>query len=291
MGMYCIGDIHGCNAELHALLQKLDFSPSRDTLYVLGDLVNRGPDSAGVVRSLMALEGSAHCLLGNHDVHLLAVSQGVRKMQASDTFADVLAASDAPQMLDWLRHQPLALYANKCLMVHAGVQPQWDVGLTLACAHEVSQLLRDIDWADHLRELFGNQPDVWSEHLRGMDRWRCNLNTLTRMRMLDRKGRINFAHKGAPGDAAARQEKLLPWYEAKHRRTECVTVAFGHWSMLGLLQRPHVLGLDTSCVWGGALTAAEILPGGVPGRIVQVPHQGSARPDQCGAAGAARKKR
>ncbi|MDO4769647.1 MAG: symmetrical bis(5'-nucleosyl)-tetraphosphatase [Brachymonas sp.] len=272
MGMYCIGDIHGCHAEFQALLQALDFSPSRDTLYVLGDLVNRGPDSAGVVRNLMALEGSAYCLLGNHDVHLLAVAAGARKPNPKDTLKPLLAAPDAPQMLDWLRRQPLALYANQCLMVHAGVQPQWDVAQTLACAHEISQLLRAPDWAQHMAQLFGNLPDLWDDSLRGMERWRCSLNSLTRMRMMDRKGRINFTHK-LGSDARAAREGLLPWFDVAGRRTALTTVAFGHWSTLGLLQRPHLLGLDTSCVWGGQLTAAEILHGGVPGRIVQVPRQ------------------
>lgn len=279
MGMYCIGDIHGCHAQWQQLLRELDFSPSRDTLYVLGDMVNRGPDSAAVLRSLMALEGSAHCLLGNHDVHLLAVSQGVRKMHAQDTLAPLLAASDAPQMLDWLRRQSLAMYANKCLMVHAGVQPQWDVGCTMACADEVSQLLRDADWKQHLEQLFGNQPNQWSDSLRGMDRWRCSLNALTRTRMLDQHGGIDFAHKWGP-DAQTRQAGLQPWYDFPDRRTQRVTVAFGHWSTLGFLQRPNLLGLDTSCCWGGALTAAEILPGGAHGRIVHVPGWNSAGPSE-----------
>ena len=268
MGMYCIGDIQGCHAELRALLQALDFSPSRDTAYVLGDMVNRGPDSAGVLRYLMALEGSAHCLLGNHDIHLLAVSQEVRKLHPLDTLTPLLEAEDAPLLLDWLRRQPLAIYANQCLMVHAGVQPQWDVAQTMGCAGEVGQLLRARDWRQNLAQLFGNQPDQWDDSLRGMDRWRCSLNTLTRMRMLDREGRIDFSHKLGP---RAGPPGLVPWYASPGRRTAETLVAFGHWSTLGLLQEPHLLGLDTGCVWGGALTAAEILPGGQPGRIVQVP--------------------
>lgn len=268
MGMYCIGDIQGCHAELRALLQALDFSPSRDIAYVLGDMVNRGPDSAGVLRYLMALEGSVHCLLGNHDIHLLAVSQGVRKLHPLDTLTPLLEAEDAPLLLDWLRRQPLAIYANQCLMVHAGVQPQWDVAQAMGCAGEVSQLLRTRDWRQNLGQLFGNQPDRWDDSLRGMDRWRCSLNTFTRMRMLDREGRIDFSHKLGP---QAGPPGLVPWYASPGRRTAETLVAFGHWSTLGLLQRPYLMGLDTGCVWGGALTAAEILPGGQPGRIVQVP--------------------
>ena len=268
MAMYCIGDIQGCDAELCALLQALDFSPSRDTAFVLGDMVNRGPDSVAVVRRLMALEGSVHCLLGNHDIHLLAVSQGVRKLHPLDTLTSLLEAEDAPLMLDWLRRQPLAIYAGQCLMVHAGVQPQWDVAQAMGCADEVGQLLRDRDWRQNLVQLFGNQPDRWDDSLRGMDRWRCSLNTLTRMRMLDREGRIDFSHKLGPQDGPP---GFVPWYASSDRRTAGTLVAFGHWSTLGLLQRPHLLGLDTGCVWGGTLTAAEILPGGRPGRVVQVP--------------------
>jgi bis(5'-nucleosyl)-tetraphosphatase (symmetrical) len=249
-------------------LQALDFSPSRDTAFVLGDMVNRGPDSVAVVRRLMALEGSVHCLLGNHDIHLLAVSQGVRKLHPLDTLTSLLEAEDAPLMLDWLRRQPLAIYAGQCLMVHAGVQPQWDVAQAMGCADEVGQLLRDRDWRQNLVQLFGNQPDRWDDSLRGMDRWRCSLNTLTRMRMLDREGRIDFSHKLGPQDGPP---GFVPWYASSDRRTAGTLVAFGHWSTLGLLQRPHLLGLDTGCVWGGTLTAAEILPGGRPGRVVQVP--------------------
>ncbi len=276
MGMYCIGDIHGCHAQWQAMLRALDFSPSRDTLYVLGDMVNRGPDSADVLRSMMALEGSVHCLLGNHDIHLLAVSQGVRKLHPQDTLAGVLEARDAPQMIEWLRYQPLAMYAHKCLMVHAGVQPDWDLAQTLACANEVSQLLLSKDWAENLAQLFGNQPARWRADLTGMDRFRCSLNTLTRIRFLDAQGSMDFVqkrgiHEAPPG--------LIPWFDYPARKTAHTLLAFGHWSALGLMQRPHLLALDTGCVWGGQLSAAEIHPGGQIGRIAQVPCQ-------CGAVGA-----
>ncbi len=276
MPMYCIGDIQGCNAELGALLQAIDFSPSRDTLYVLGDLVNRGPDSAGVVRRLRALEGAAHCLLGNHDIHLLAVSRGIRPAHPSDTVSALLRAPDAQTLLDWLRQQPLALHANDCLMVHAGVQPDWDLAQTLACANEVSQLLLSKDWAENLAQLFGNQPARWRADLTGMDRFRCSLNTLTRIRFLDAQGSMDFVqkrgiHEAPPG--------LIPWFDYPARKTAHTLLAFGHWSALGLMQRPHLLALDTGCVWGGQLSAAEIHPGGQIGRIAQVPCQ-------CGAVGA-----
>lgn len=273
--MYCMGDIHGCHAEFQALLQALDFSPSRDVLYVLGDLVNRGPESAAVIRGLMALEGSAHCLLGNHDIHLLAVAQGLRSMHSKDTLRDVLDAPDAPVLLDWLRHLPLALHANNCLMVHAGVMPQWSVPQTLQCADAVSQALQAPDWCSNLAQIFGNQPACWHDDLQGMDRLRCSLNALTRMRMLHADGCLDFAHKLGPEAAPA---GLAPWYAYPNRQTAHTLVAFGHWSTAGLVQSNNVLGLDTGCVWGGRLSAAEILPAGQVARIVQVSSHSPVRP-------------
>lgn len=267
MAMYCIGDIQGCNEAFDDLLQQLDYSPSRDVLYILGDMVNRGPGSAAVLRRLMALEGSAHCLLGNHDIHLLAVAQGVRPMHRKDTLVDLLLASDAQALLDWLRCQPLAMYANNCLMVHAGVQPEWDVAQTLACAQEVQQLLSASDWADVLPMLFGNAPERWRNNLFGIDRYRCTINTLTRIRLLDAQGNMDFQHKHGIENAP---DNLMPWFEHPARKTANTLVAFGHWSTLGLVQQHNLLGLDTGCVWGGKLTAAEITPEGQAVRIVQV---------------------
>ena len=267
MAMYCIGDIQGCNEAFDDLLQQLDYSPSRDVLYILGDMVNRGPGSAAVLRRLMALEGSAHCLLGNHDIHLLAVAQGVRPMHRKDTLVDLLLASDAQALLDWLRCQPLAMYANNCLMVHAGVQPEWDVAQTLACAQEVQQLLSASDWADVLPMLFGNAPERWRNNLFGIDRYRCTINTLTRIRLLDAQGNMDFQHKHGIENAP---DNLMPWFEHPARKTANTLVAFGHWSTLGLVQQHNLLGLDTGCVWGGKLTAAEITPEGQTERIVQV---------------------
>lgn len=276
MAIYCIGDIHGCYKELQLLLEKIDFSPSRDTIYVLGDLVNRGPKSTDVVRHLMHLDNSAHCILGNHDVHTLAVAAGGRAMHAQDTISDLLNAPDASVLLDWLRFQPLAIYAHSSLMVHAGVQPSWDIAQTMNCAGEISQLLRDTHWQAHLAHIFGNQPAVWDDDLSGMSRWRCSLNTLTRMRMVDSATHtMDFNHKSAPSETDA-TAGLLPWYKLPQRRTAQTPVFFGHWATLGLLQHPNVTGLDSGCVWGGALTAAEISPTGVIMQLVQIPSRTSA---------------
>lgn len=274
MAIYCIGDIHGCNQELQLLLQKIDYNPSTDTLYILGDLVNRGGYSIDVLRYLMRLEGSAHCILGNHDIHTLAVAAGVRAMHPQDTISDILNAPDSHILVDWLRRQPLALYAHRCLMVHAGVQASWDIARTIACAAEISQLLRSVHWQKHIQAIFGNQPTIWSDDLSDMPRWRCSLNTLSRIRMVEAAtGAMNFAHKGAPSD---NDGDLVPWYNLPQRRTADTQIFFGHWATLGLLQQPNIIGLDSGCVWGGALTAAEITATGDMVQLVQVPSKTSA---------------
>lgn len=275
MAMYCIGDIQGCASTLRELLEELAFSPSRDTLYVLGDMVNRGPESAQVLRMLMRLQGSARCLLGNHDIHLLAVSQGLRQMGRKDTLTGLLCADDAPDLLHWLRQQPLALHANHCLMVHAGVQPDWEVADTLACAEEVSAQLRGPEWVEFLSQVFGNTPSRWHSGLSGMARWRIIINTLTRMRFVDVDGHMDFAHKRGLDEAP---DSLIPWFAHPLRRTANMLVAFGHWSALGLIARPNLLALDTGCVWGGQLSAAEITPEGRIGATVQVPSRTRAQP-------------
>jgi bis(5'-nucleosyl)-tetraphosphatase (symmetrical) len=268
MALYMIGDVQGCDEALGHLLDKLDFSPSRDTLYLLGDLVNRGPASLAVLRRLIALDGSAHSLLGNHDLHLLAVAHGVRKPHRSDTVADILNAPDRGALLDWLRQRPMALHEHGWLMVHAGVLPQWDVAQTLALAHELEAVLRSPDWVDFLHTMYGNQPDAWSDGLVGAERLRVIVNTLTRLRFCSAAGTMEFDTKegadGAPGG-------FMPWFEVPERRTAGVPVAFGHWSTLGAVRRPDVLPLDTGCVWGGCLTAARMLDasGGVERVTVQ----------------------
>ena len=213
------------------------------------------------------MDGSAFCLLGNHDIHLLAVSQGIRRMGRRGTLTGLLVAPDAPLLLDWLRRQPLALYANRCLMVHAGVQPQWDVAQTLECAAEVAEHLRSRDWTRFLSEAFGNHPALWRESLHGMARWRLIINTLTRIRFLHVDGSLDFSHKRGIEEAP---DDLVPWFAHPLRRTADTLVAFGHWSALGLITRHNLLALDTGCVWGGELTAVEITPEGTPGEVIQV---------------------
>lgn len=252
---WLVGDIQGCDDALARLLAEIGYSPSRDHLHALGDLVNRGPRSLAVLRRLRALEGSATCLLGNHDLHLLALAHGVRRAHRSDTLHEVLAAPDRAAWLDWLRQRPLADQAQGWLLVHAGVPPQWDVAQTLALAHEVEAVLRGADLAAFLGLMYGNQPARWSEALHGVERWRFVVNALTRMRFVAADGTLDFQVKEG---ADAAPPGLLPWFEAPGRRTLGTPVAFGHWSTLGLIDRPDLLALDTGCVWGGSLSAARV---------------------------------
>ncbi|MBA4176875.1 MAG: bis(5'-nucleosyl)-tetraphosphatase (symmetrical) [Leptothrix sp. (in: Bacteria)] len=253
--IYLIGDVQGCAEALRRVLDGIGFTPSRDRLVLLGDLVNRGPDSLGVLRLLAPLAGAAICLLGNHDLHLLAVAHGVRKRHAGDTFGDVLAAPDRDAWLDWVREQPLAHLEAGWLCVHAGVVPQWSRAQTLALAAEVQTLLRGPDLPGFLQVMYGNQPDLWRDDLSGADRTRLVINTLTRIRFCSAEGRLDFKAKEGAGAAPP---GLMPWFDVPGRATAGQPMAFGHWSTLGLVNRADLLAIDTGCVWGGTLTAVRV---------------------------------
>ncbi|WP_213957866.1 symmetrical bis(5'-nucleosyl)-tetraphosphatase [Variovorax sp. dw_954] len=259
MALYLIGDVQGCDEALGRLLDKIDFSPSRDRLVLLGDLVNRGPGSASVLRRAHGYGASARCLLGNHDLHLLAVASGAHKAGRRDTLAGVLEAPDRDAMLDWLRHQHMALHeaigGSDLLMVHAGVLPQWNVGDVLACASEVESVLQGSAYGEFLHDMYGNKPAQWRDTLVGIERLRVIVNALTRLRFCDAKGVMEFEAKD---DAASAPPGFMPWFDVPGRRTATATVAFGHWSTLGWLSRPDLLSTDTGCVWGGCLSAARI---------------------------------
>ena len=256
MALYCIGDVQGCNSALARLLNEIGYSPSRDTVYLLGDLVNRGPESLTVLRRCQAAEGAIRCLLGNHDLHLLATAHGVRKPSRRDTLEPILQADDRAALLDWLRQQPLALGhehgGQTLLMVHAGVLPAWSPTDVLARAAEVQAVLRGPDLPAFLHTMYGNTPDRWSDTLTGADRLRVIVNALTRLRFCTPAGVMDF---DSTESASAAPPGLLPWFDAPGRRTAGTVMAFGHWSTLGWLNRPDLLGLDTGCVWGGALSA------------------------------------
>jgi bis(5'-nucleosyl)-tetraphosphatase (symmetrical) len=283
MALYLIGDLQGCLHPLLRLLQVVDFSPSRDTLYPLGDLVNRGPDSLGVLRHLRALGDAARPVLGNHDLHLLAVSSGLRETRPDDTFGAILQAHDRVSLTDWLRHQALARLEAGWLMVHAGLLPDWSVSKTLSLAAEVEAALRAANWRDFLNHMYGNQPDRWHDDLQGWDRLRVVVNALTRLRFCGPGGQIDFSSTAAPDQPPP---GCWPWFAVPGRQSASDRVAFGHWSTLSIGQpnrqpivRHNTLGLDTGCLWGGPLTAARL--GREPGAYELIPVSGQApgRPD------------
>jgi bis(5'-nucleosyl)-tetraphosphatase (symmetrical) len=259
MALYLIGDIQGCDGPLHDLLDKISFSPSRDTIYLLGDLVNRGPDSAGVLRRLMGYGNAAQCILGNHDLHLLATAHRARKPGRKDTLTDLLDAPDRNAMLDWLRQQRLAIRLkhqdSEYLMLHAGVLPAWSATKTIALANEVESVLRGPDLPDFLQQMYGDTPTGWDDTLRGVARLRVIVNALTRLRFCTPQGEMEFSVSDGPAAAPA---GYMPWFEVPGRQTADVCVAFGHWSTLGWLNRSDVLSLDTGCVWGGSLSAFKL---------------------------------
>jgi bis(5'-nucleosyl)-tetraphosphatase (symmetrical) len=271
--IHFIGDIQGCATALERLLAEIGFSPSRDRLVVLGDLVNRGPASLAVLKRLAALDGAAACLLGNHDLHLLAAAHGVRPLKRGDTFADVLQAPDAAHWVEWLRRQPLALEEQGWLCVHAGVVPQWTRAQTLALAEEVHTLLRSEALASFLPQMYGNEPRRWDDALSGVERSRFVINALTRTRFCSDEGDLDFSSTEAAG---AGPQGYRPWFDVPGRRSAGEPIAFGHWSTLGLINRPELLALDTGCVWGGTLTAVRVDAG--RREVVQVRCEQARRP-------------
>jgi bis(5'-nucleosyl)-tetraphosphatase (symmetrical) len=255
MAVYWVGDVQGCDAPLGRLLDTVDFSASRDTLLVLGDLVNRGPASEQVLRRLMAMGNAVQCVLGNHDLHLLAVAAGAGRLKRMDTLGGILQADDRPALLDWLRHQRMAIWGHGVLSVHAWVLPSWSLAQTLALAGEMEAVLRGPDLRDFLHQMYGNAPAAWHDDLTGVDRLRVVVNALTRLRFCSADGEMEFNAKEGVDAAPA---GFLPWFDVPGRQTADVTVAFGHWSTLGLVQRPDVWALDTGCVWGGCLSAMRL---------------------------------
>lgn len=258
MTHYVIGDLQGCLEPLEKLLSKLSFSPHRDHLVFCGDLVNRGPDSLGTLRYIRSLGTAATTVLGNHDLHLLAAAQS-GDFGRKDTLQHIMQAHDVEALLAWLIQQPLAWLHGKsdALVVHAGLPPQWNRVQTLALAQEASQALQGKQGKKFLADMYGDEPNLWSEDLAGIPRLRFIINCLTRLRYCDAQGRIQLKPKGAPG---SQPRGLMPWFEAPGRKTANDTIIFGHWSTLGKISWPQskVYGLDTGCVWGGCLTALNL---------------------------------
>lgn len=271
MDTFAIGDLQGCADELERLLERIQAASPQARLVFVGDLVNRGPASLRTLRRIRALGDRARTVLGNHDLHLLAVSQGIRPPGRSDTLDEILHAPDRDALLDWLRRQPLALMVDGQLVVHAGVLPQWTAAKVLALSAEVEAQLQGDGWTDFLRTMYGNEPARWDDGLQGADRWRCIVNALTRLRFCTADGDMEFATKEGPGQPPG---GYLPWFDVPGRRTAEVPVVFGHWSTLGLVRRQHLAGLDSGCVWGGKLSAMRLSDG----FVVQVDCAGYQKP-------------
>jgi len=255
MATYAIGDIQGCYDELRRLLDDVAFDPVRDRLWLVGDIVNRGPQSLAVLRFLRGLGDRAVITLGNHDLNLLVVAAGVRKPHRSDTLDELLAAPDCGELLDWLRRQRLMHVENGYAMVHAGLLPQWSIAQAQALAREVEAVLRGPDYGDFLRHMYGNHPVHWREGLTGYDRLRIVVNAMTRLRLCTAGGTMEFSHKTGLKHMPA---GYLPWFDAPGRASRGTPLVFGHWAALGLLLRDDLLGLDSGCVWGRQLTALRL---------------------------------
>lgn len=252
MATYVIGDIHGAYQTLMNLLDAISFEPGRDQLWLVGDLVNNGPRSADVLR--WAKEHDAHltAVLGNHDLHLLAVDAGARGPRGKDTFGDVLAAPDRGELLEWLRHRPVMHREGYDVMIHAGLLPQWDLELAESCARELEQALRGSAHGEFFHDMYGNKPRVWREDLSEVERMRLTVNALTRMRVIDARGRLEFKYKSTLG---AMPEALTPWFEARQAELDAARVFFGHWSALGYHEHGPFRALDSGATWGRELTA------------------------------------
>ena len=257
MATFAIGDIQGCYDDLMRLLERLDFDPAEDSLWFVGDLVNRGPDSLNVLRFVKGLGDRAVCVLGNHDLHLLAVAAGTASMRKNDTLDAVLAAPERDEHLDWLRRRPM-LHHDAVLgytLVHAGLPPQWDLGQAQACAQELETVLRGPAYADFFRTMYGDQPRRWRDDLSGAERLRFIVNCFTRLRYCSTEGDLDLKSKGAPG---TQPEGSRPWFEIEGRASAGLHLLFGHWSTLGEVRSHNVYPLDTGCVWGGRLSALRL---------------------------------
>lgn len=265
MSTFAIGDLQGCRADFERLLERLDFDPSADRLLLAGDLVNRGPDSLGVLRFVRSLGERCMTVLGNHDLHLLAAAHDRRRLRPDDTLEAVLDAPDAGELLEWLLHRPLAWrHTDGSLLIHAGVPPQWTTEQTLSLAAEASGLLK-ADAPGFFAQMYGDQPDRWEDGLQGFERTRFVVNCLTRLRYCTADGRLRLRDKLAPG---SQSPGAMPWFAAPSRQTAGTPIVFGHWSTLGRIHWPEhqVWCLDTGAIWGGQLSALQL----ETGHIVQI---------------------
>jgi bis(5'-nucleosyl)-tetraphosphatase (symmetrical) len=249
---YIVGDIQGCLDELQQLLKQAHFTPPKDTLWLAGDLVARGPKSLETLRFIKQLGGAAKAVLGNHDLHLLAVAQGIHPVKNKDKTLAIFEADDADELLSWIRQLPLLLEHPEFVLTHAGISPQWDLATARAAAQEVEQVLRSQRWPWLLANMYANTPDLWDEQLQGIDRYRYIINAFTRMRFCFSDGRLDMACKLPPAQVS--EGDLMPWFTLPQRIPLEKTALFGHWAALEGYADEQVIGLDTGCVWGGPLT-------------------------------------
>jgi bis(5'-nucleosyl)-tetraphosphatase (symmetrical) len=255
MATYAVGDIQGCCTEFRQLLERIRFDPAVDKLWLVGDLVNRGPDSLGVLRLVKSLEESAITVLGNHDLHLLAVAAGATEQHKNDTLDDILHAPDRDELLLWLSGQRLLHTEGDWVLVHAGLLPGWTVEQALGLAREVEAALRGAHSHEFLLRMYGNNPARWDDNLTGYKRLRVITNAFTRLRACTAEGEMEFKFKGEVQDCPV---GYLPWFEVPRRASAGATVVCGHWSALGLKVTPNVIALDTGCLWGGAISAIRL---------------------------------
>jgi bis(5'-nucleosyl)-tetraphosphatase (symmetrical) len=255
MTTYAIGDLQGCFEPLQRLLDRLGFDERRDRLWFTGDLVNRGPDSLATLRFVHALGDAATVVLGNHDLHLLAVAEGLAKLRRDDTLDEVLDSPDREMLLDWLRHRPLMHFEDGYAIVHAGLLPEWSISRALELAVEAQAALQAPNYRSFLAKMYGNKPARWSEELSGFDRLRVVINAMTRLRVCTLDGAMEFSHKGPPKRLPA---GYVPWFEVPARRSRDTPVIFGHWSGLGRVSVPNLFALDTGCLWGRRLSALRL---------------------------------
>lgn len=261
MSTYVIGDVQGCYYSLMQLLEKIHFQPEEDKLWFVGDVINRGSGSLAVLRWLYAHQAHVQIVLGNHDLHTLVVAEGHAQAHRSDTIVDILAAPDRDELLRWLRHQPLLHYQHDVLMVHAGLLPQWGVQEALNLASEVESALQGKHYQTFLAHMYGNKPKAWDDDLQGWDRLRVITNAMTRLRVCNAHGEMDFKFKGTLHNLPHYLHDgapLMPWFSVPNRQSANTLIVFGHWSALGLSHQHNTYALDTGCLWNGALTALRL---------------------------------
>jgi len=255
MATFAIGDLQGCYSEFRQLLDRIHFDPAKDRLWLVGDIVNRGPDSLATLRFVKGLGAAALMVLGNHDLHLLMVAEGCARLHRNDTLDEILAAPDRQELLDWLRSREMLHVEGNYVMVHAGLLPSWSVPKASMLAKTVENALRSECFPKLCLNMYGDQPDRWSDELEGYERMRVVINAMTRMRVCTPDGKMSFSHKGLPKDTPP---GYLPWFDLPGRASGEATIICGHWSALGLRIQENLIALDTGCLWGGSLTAVRL---------------------------------